>query len=163
MKNIVLIILTACFCLNGLSQKSEIKKADNLFKELAGNGCKCVDSINTINKSKEIILNEISKCIDAQTVALQMDVKSKRIHPESEKQTPPVNFNTDKNSKEYKDSYYEMESYMMNNCNSLINKIDASDIEDKKSYSKNPEAQKFYLKGIKESEKGKYKTAITLF
>jgi len=163
MKNIVLIILTACFCLNGLSQKSDKKKPDNLFKESAENGCKCVDSINTINKSKEIILNKISKCIDAQTVAYQMGVKSKRIHSESEKQFYPVNFNTDKNSKEYKDAYYEMESYMMNNCNSLINKIDASDIENKKSYSTNPEAQKFYLKGIKESEKGRYKTAITYF
>jgi tetratricopeptide (TPR) repeat protein len=56
-----------------------------------------------------------------------------------------------------------MESYMMTNCTSLINKIDASDIEDKKSYSKNPEAQILYSKGLKESEKGKYKTAISYF
>ena len=168
MKNIVLIIFTACFCLYGLSQKSENKKPDKLLKRFAENGCKCVDSINTINKSKEIILNEISKCIDNQTFAYQMGMKLKKnnsesMNAENDKQIYPVNFNTDKKSKEYQDTYYKMESYMMNNCTSLINKIDASDIEDKKSYSTNPEAQKFYLKGIKESEKGKYKIAISYF
>jgi tetratricopeptide (TPR) repeat protein len=168
MKNIILIFLTACFYLNGLSQETENRKTNNLLKELAANGCKCVDSINTINKSKEIILNEISKCIDTQTFAYQMGVKLididlQNVKDKSVKQIVNINLITDKNSKEYKVSYYKMESYMMNNCTSLINKIDASDIEDKKSYSKNPEAQILYSKGLKESEKGKYKTAISYF
>ena len=168
MKNTFLIIMTFSFYLNGLCQEPVNKKTDNLLKELAVNGCKCVDSINTINKSKLIILDEINKCIDTRTLAYQIGVKLLNIDPHKDKersvkQIDNLNPATEMNSNEYEDYYYKMESTMMNNCTSLINKIDASDIEDKKSYSKNPDAQILYSKGLKESEKGKYKNAITCF
>jgi len=170
MKNVLIIILTLCFYIQGISQGNEKRKFDKLLKELSENGCKCVDSINTINKSKEKITIEISKCIDNQTGAYQLGVKfinikelEKRAEVKDGKKQINYSIFTNKDSEEYLGYYYEVEGYMMNHCTSFKNKIAASDFESKKSYSENPIAKKLYLKGIKESDKENYKKAITYF
>jgi len=166
MKISLIVLLTFCLCLNGFSQETGKKKSDVLLKELAENGCKCVDSINTYNKTKEEISKEISGCIDKQTDAYQMGSKlmdidlSKKIGTQK---TINVNINTDKNSGEYKGYYYEMERYMMTNCKSVKAKIVASDLENYNSVSKNPEALKIYSKGIDASKKENYEKAISYF
>jgi len=166
MKTTFLVIFTFWFCLNVFSQDPVNKKPDTLLKELAENGCKCVDSINTYNKSKEEISAALSSCIDKQTGAYQMGSVLKNIDLTKETATPKtinITINTNKNSEEYKRYYYEMERYMMTNCVSMKIKIGSSDLENYYSVSKDPAAKKQYSKGIDESEKGNYKKAISYF
>jgi tetratricopeptide (TPR) repeat protein len=163
MKKTLIGILGLCICFSGLSQE---KKSAALLKELAENGCKCIDSINTYNKTKEEISTELSTCIDRQANAYQLGSKFMDIDLSKQgatQKTINISFNANKNSEEYKRYYYELERYMMTNCKSMKPKMGASDLENYFSVSKNPEAQKIYSKGIKESEKGNYEKAITCF
>ncbi|MDD4972098.1 MAG: tetratricopeptide repeat protein [Paludibacter sp.] len=166
MKKSLLMMLTLCFCISGFSQESGKKKSDTFMKELAENGCKCVDSISTFNKSTEDIGADVSKCIDKQTGAYQLGSKFMDIDLSNKNTTQKsitININSDKNSKEYKGYYYDMERYMMSNCKSLKRIVGANNLENYYSTSKNPEARKLYTKGDKEYEKGKYEKAIEYF
>lgn len=170
MKKALILILIACFYLNGISQ--ETKKTNTLLKELAENGCNCVDSINTYNKTPQEISKEINKCIDDQVGAYQlgsklMGIDLSEVSSKDKGKTKGIEINieinSDKDSKDYKDSYYEVERYMMNSCKSLKIKVASSDLENYYSVSKNPEAKKLYSKGVKEMEKENYAKAITYF
>jgi len=168
MKKTVYVILILCFYLNGMSQETEKKKTDTLLKELSENACKCIDSIDTKNKSNEDIAKESNKCIDIQAGAYQMGSKLMGIDLSSTllnngNKTIDININTNKNSKEYKEYYYEMERYLMDNCKALKITIGANDIENEKSVSKNPEALKQYSKGIKLFKKEDYEKALPYF
>lgn len=168
MRKILIAILVACFYLNGAGQVAETKKSETLLKELSDNGCKCIDSIDTYNKTKEEVSTAINKCIDAQAGAYQLGSKLLNINLSNlatgdGNKTLDISINTDKDSKDYKDSYYEIERYLMANCKSLASKVAASDLENFYSVSKNPEAKKLYSKGIKESEKENYQKAISYF
>ena len=166
MKKILIGIFTICFCLNGLSQET---KTNTLLKEVAENGCKCIDSIVTSNKTKEEITKQINACIDAQTGAYQVGSKlmgidlSKEVSTKNKKKSVDININMDKDSKEYKSYYYEIERYLMNNCPTLKKTIAACDIAKDKSVSKNPEALEFYSKGQEEYKKENYKEAISYY
>lgn len=144
------------------------KKLDKskLVQELSDNACKCTDSISIFDRNKKDVLEDIHQCIDKQAGALQLGLLLSGVDDLSEK-APKVNgkkqvtlnFDTDKNSKQYKDSYNEIERYMMKNCASLKNIVNASESK-AEDYSKNKEAQAFYSKAIAASEKEDWKTAI---
>lgn len=70
-----------------------------------------------------------------------------------------LNFNTDKDSKQYTESYNEIERYMMKNCPSLkkMMKVAESNVE---KISKNDEALDFYDKAIAASKKEDWIEAI---
>ncbi|MDD4991289.1 MAG: hypothetical protein PHR83_03560 [Paludibacter sp.] len=75
MKKSLIVLLAFCFCLHGIAQVKDSKKSDKILKEYADNGCKCVDSINTYNKTKEEIAIALNRCIDAQAGAYQLSSK----------------------------------------------------------------------------------------
>jgi hypothetical protein len=52
MKGILLLTIFISIYSIGVSQESKKSGSESLLKELAENGCKCVDTINTINKNK---------------------------------------------------------------------------------------------------------------
>lgn len=168
MKKSLITILTFYFCINALGQIKETKKADKLLQELSDNGCKCIDSINTSNMTQQEISKAINRCIDSQAGAYQlgskmMNIDLSNLSKKGSKDTVNIVVNSNVESKEYKDYYYEIERYMMENCQSIKRKIAASDLENFYSMSKNPEAKKLYYKGIDQSEKQNYKKAIAYF
>jgi tetratricopeptide (TPR) repeat protein len=165
MKKSLITILTLYFCLNALGQVEVTKKTEKLLKELSENGCKCIDSITTTNKTKDEISKAINHCIDAQAGAYQLGSKMMSIDLSSlskkdSKDTVEIIVNSNEKSQEYKDYYYEIERYMMENCKSIKRKIAASDLENYYSVSKNPEAKKMYSKGKEQFEKQNYQKAI---
>jgi tetratricopeptide (TPR) repeat protein len=168
MKKSLIAILTFCFCFYGVAQVKETKKTEQLLKELSANGCKCIDSIKTTNRTTEEISKDINRCINAQAGAYQLGSKMMAIDlsalsRKGSKDTVSITINSDEESKEFKDYYYEIERYMMVNCKSIKSKIAASDLENYFSMSKNPEAKKLYFKGIDQSEKQNYQKAISYF
>lgn len=168
MKKSLIVILTFCFYFYGVGQVKETKKTEKLLKELSDNGCKCIDSIETTNKTKEEISKDINRCINAQAGAYQlgskmMEIDLASLSKKDSKDTVRIVINSNEGSKEYKDYYYEIERYLMENCKSIKRKIAASDLENYFSISKNPEAKKMYFKGIDQSEKQNYQKAISYF
>jgi len=168
-KRIVLIITIAIFY-KGNSQESKYLGSETLLKELAENGCKCVDSVVTYNRPKNEIAMDISECIDKQTGAYQMgsklmgiDVLKEKTEVKDGKKQINISFNTNENSEEYKKYYYELERYMMSNCASLKEKIASNEKQTAKSFSDNKKAIEYYNKGMDEVKKENSEKAIVYF
>lgn len=168
MKKILITIFVLCFYMTGICKVTEKKKTDALLKELSENACKSIDSIDTKDKSKEEIAKEANKCIDKYVGAYQIgsllmgvDLSSPALN--SSKKTININVNMDKNSEDYKKYYFEMETYLMDNCKALKYKLSANDIENEKSVSRNPKAIKEYSKGIKFFKQENYEKALPYF
>ncbi len=152
--------------MNGFSQSSG-KKSDNLLKDLAEKACKCIDSVDTRNKSAEEIAKDVHICIDKQTGAYQMGAKLLDIDLASAltsgNKTINIEVNTNKNSKDYKDYYYKLEKNLMDNCKSLKKTMAASNIENENSVSLNSKSKNEYSKGLKYFNKDEYQKALPYF
>ncbi|MFC4739945.1 hypothetical protein ACFO3U_08055 [Flavobacterium ponti] len=111
---------------------------NNLLKNTSEKSCKCIDSINTNNKQKKQISNEINSCIDKEISIYQLATKLFEVGKDTTagNKTINVNYNLDKNSKEYKDYYYEIERYLMENCKAIKEKAASNEIENENSVSK---------------------------
>ncbi|MFC3161501.1 Tetratricopeptide repeat-containing protein [Chryseobacterium arachidis] len=160
-----LIPIFICSLYFGQKKKDGFDKG-KLIQELADGACKCSDSIHLLNRSKSDILKDIQSCIDKQTGALQMGTLLGSAET-LEKDAPVVNgkkqinltFNTDKNSKQYIDSYNELERYLMKNCESVKNIAIVSETKDE-GFSNDKEAMEFYHNGRLAAEKEDWKEAI---
>ena len=170
MKNILSVIIFISICYAGVSQESKKSESEELLKQFADNGCKCVDSINPFGMSKVEIAQEISACISKQAGAYQMSSKLMGVDDLTEdaeivdgKKQINISVNLNENSEEYKKFYYELERYMMANCSSLEEKISSNEILSSKSLSENERAMEFYSKGLKEVKKENYEKAVEYF
>lgn len=74
-----------------------------------------------------------------------------------------VSISMDKESKEYKEYYYDMERYLMDNCSAIKEKIASNEVEKKHSVSENEEALILYTLGTEESKKNNYKKAAEYY
>ena len=170
MEKIVITIVSVFICIAGICQKDKKTKQEKLLAELAENSCKCVDSIKVNNKSKEEISKEINGCITPQIGAYQLGVKlmnldSLKENAEEKDGKKEINISLvlDENSREYKEIYYEMERYLMDNCKAIKDKISSNDKQSKKSLSDNSKALELYYKGVDESKKENHEKAIDYF
>lgn len=168
--SLLFILFAICFSF------SQIKKEDIKFdkkeylKEVSDNACKCIDSVNTYNKVVDSISSEIHSCIDKQAVAYQMGIKLTDIK-DLEKLAKEVNgkkeinisINSNSDSNEYKKYYYEIESYLMQNCQSIKTKIASNDVVGERSETKNHEAIKYYNLGQDEFRKDNFTKAIEYY
>lgn len=170
MKKLLLSIITMATCSVALSQETKKSVSENLLKEFSENGCKCVDSIETYNKSKKEVSKEIGKCIDKQTVAFQMGIKISKIGEITEKAVEVngkkevnIEINTNENSQEYQKYYFQIERYMMENCAPLKATVAGTENQNKNSVSNDKKALEFYSQGLKASKDGDYKKAVEAF
>ncbi|WP_415326671.1 tetratricopeptide repeat protein [Chryseobacterium sp. MMS23-Vi53] len=142
---------------------------EKLVQELSDNACKCADSIPLLNRTKDAILKDVHRCIDEQAGALQMGILLGSAE-ELEKTAPVVNgkkqislnFNTDKDSEQYIESYNELERYLMRNCNAVKKAAITTETRDE-GFSKDKEAMDFYHKGQNAVDKENFKEAIINF
>src|SRR3569832_846350 len=105
-------------------------EAKEFLAEVAKNGCLCVDSIQTYNRSQKEIASDISHCINEQVTAYQLGSKLLQVDSKGKgkkKKKININLDMDENSSEYKSYYYEIERYMMDDCPSLKDKLAANE------------------------------------
>ena len=151
-----------------LFSQKKTDQPDNkkVLKELSEGACKCADSITLSNRKKEDILKDVHDCIDKRTGALQIstlllgaeELSSKATEVNGKKQIN-LTFNTDKDSKQYKESYHRIERYLMENCESVKRATNTTEtIYDK--LSKNDTALDFYQKAINASKTENWKEVI---
>ena len=173
MKKIAFTLICLIFNHFSFSQEANIEsKFDKnlLLKELAENACKCIDSIETFDKIRDTISAEINRCINDKVGAYQMGCKISGIK-DLEKDAEEVNgkkqinisIDINPNSNEFKKYYYEMEKYLMSNCDAIKMKIKVNDKVNSKSISNNREALKYYNLGLDESKKENFEKAIDYF
>lgn len=171
MKKNILILLALCFTFAAYSQKDKNEKAKlDILQDVSNNACKCIDSISTYDKAKDVLSEDISKCIDKQVGIYQITMKLMNIKDLTEtaeekdgKKQINLSVNMDKNSAEYKDYYFQIERNLMANCKPLQERMAANDKLGAKSLSDNPQAMELYSKALKVTEKGKYKDAIEYY
>lgn len=159
-----LTILIPIFICSLVFAQKDTKK--EVLKELSEKACQCADSITLFNRDKKDILQDVHGCIDKYTGALQ--ISSLLSSAEDLAKTAPevngkkqinLNFNTNKKSQQYIDSYNELERYLMRNCESV--KKATQVIETKtEGLSKDATALEFYRKAIDASKKEDWKEAI---
>lgn len=153
----------------GFSQKKTDSDRKKIVKELAGNACKCVDSIKLMNRQKEDITKDIGSCIDKQAGALQVanllfdsEELAKNAKVEKGKKQVTVSYDPDPKSQQYIDSYNALENYLLQNCESVKRAVKASDTKDA-MFSDNEMAIDFYKKGEKEYKNKNFKEAVKYY
>ncbi|MCS3532024.1 tetratricopeptide repeat protein [Chryseobacterium sp. JUb7] len=146
------------------SQKDKTPTAKDILKELSVKTCKCIDSIGSFDKTKDVVNKEISSCIDKNVLVYSMtktlaktnaDIESGKIKDKKIN----VTINSNPESQDYKNSYYEMESYLMDTCPSIKNLVNAAESKEE-HMTGNKEARDFYDKAIAATEKEDWKEAI---
>jgi tetratricopeptide (TPR) repeat protein len=98
--------------------------------------------------------------LGGQTIDLS-DEKSKK--DKDVKKNVEITVNVDENSEDFKKAYYELERYMMENCEALKQIVKVSDKQSAKSLTDNEIAMDLYNKGVQETEKKNYKKAINYY
>lgn len=177
MKKISLFLIGLVFFTNMYAQKS--KKKDNeketlvlndstIIREFADKACKCIDSINVFGMKNSAVTEAINVCIDkevdAYTLIKQISEATKEnIDTNGAIKDINIYVNTDKNSKTYKQGYFELERYLMGNCEALKLKINANDQLRINSMSTNEDAVECYIKGMKAFESEQFEKSIKLF
>lgn len=166
MKKLLLIPILIFYSSLSYSQNSKRE----LLKELSETGCKCIDSIVTLDKPKNTIVDEIHKCIDTVTSTYQVGAKiadiadlEKTAKEKNGKKQINISINMNKESDEYKKYYYEVERYMTDSCSALKDKMARNNLLKKNSFSDNQEAVDAYNKGLDEYKNGNYDSAVTYF
>jgi tetratricopeptide (TPR) repeat protein len=134
---------------------------EKYLKEISENACECIDSIAVIDRPKQEVIEKMSDCIDEQVTAYQLGLKLSNVNSlismlEGEDKTVNIVVNTNKNSSDYKQYYYEIERYLMANCEPMVEKVSSNEKQSEKSVSKDPEALRFYELGYLEAKEGNY-------
>lgn len=170
MKKFAFTALVICIGMTCIGQKEKKTDQEKLLAEVSENGCKCIDSIRVSNKTKDEIAKEINLCIMPQVGVYQLTKKLMNLDSLTETATEKdgkkeinISLELDENSKEYKEIYYEIERYLMDNCKAIKAKIASNDKENKKSLSENPKALKQYYKGVDELKTENLKKALDYF
>ncbi|MBK9249209.1 MAG: tetratricopeptide repeat protein [Ignavibacteria bacterium] len=167
---LVLIISPVTQTYGHSSEKDDSTKL-HLLQTYTNKGCKCVDSINIVDKTREKVAEELSKCIENETVGYQMmsklmgvsnSLKEKSLEG-SEKKEIIINIDKNSTSVEYKKYYFEIERSMMENCPALKSKVAASELMNRFSLSNDREARSYYSKGQAEDKKQNFQKAIEYY
>jgi tetratricopeptide (TPR) repeat protein len=170
MKRPLIILLFVIADLLAKGQTKSNINPDTILAELSRPACACIDSITISHKTKEQVSLDIKKCIDKETGAYQLMRKLSAINLDKDatvhkkgKKNVEININYNENSQDYKKYYYELESYLMDHCPALKEKISSNDQRNSKSMSENTEAVALYNKGVDASGKEDFKQAIEFF
>lgn len=165
------LILSAFLYLSCLSYSQEktsepVLDTKKIMTEILESSCKCIDSIETRNVSKDAITASIHSCIDKNVATYQIGEKMSAISFDNMKdgnKNIQITMDSDPESKEYKETYYSMQRYLMANCNSLKEKVATDNGVSDKSISQNPEARRYYTLAMAETEKENFKEAINYY
>lgn len=156
--------------LNLFAQKEKDKaKPDidenEILKNYSDEACKCIDSIHVFDKTKGEVSEEIKSCIDKQVLAYQI-VLSFNNALKNEKdslKTTEIIITDNKESEQYREYYYDIERFLMENCDALKQKVAADDKTRINSMSTNEEAIAFYDEGVILYEKANFEKAKKTF
>lgn len=155
---------------------SQSLNESTVLQDLGEQSCACIDSISLFNRNKQDVISEISTCIDKNVVLLQFSTKLEEIIPpidslmitdggiiQPKKENKTIEININENSQAYKDAYYNLERYLMKNCESLDLAVNSNEQQSELSMSDNSESLRYYELGFIESKDGNCEKAIAYY
>jgi tetratricopeptide (TPR) repeat protein len=123
--------------------------------------CDCIAKADRKEKKKEDKTKAFADCIDKEVSSYLLT--SRVLKQMMGTDTSKVITMAGQNSDEYKAGYFEIERWLMDNCETLKTAIASNDDAHKKAYSKNKNAMKAYDKGVVEMQAGNLTEAIGWF
>jgi len=140
----------------------------NIQKTSAGRACSCIDSINTRNKSRVQVAEEINACIKKQisgyvsslTILKSFSAMYKMMEQPKDsasQQAVPVIAPTSDELRQY---YYDIERFVYFNCKEIRRKIRAEEIDNRLEVADNPKSYTLYTQAQEELKSGNYQKAI---
>ncbi|MBK9249210.1 MAG: tetratricopeptide repeat protein [Ignavibacteria bacterium] len=140
----------------------------NIQKTLSARACVCIDSINTRNKSRVQVSEEISACIKKQisgyvsslTILKSFSAMYKMMEQNKDsasQQAVPVMAPT---SDELRHYYYDIERFMFFDCKEIRRKIRAEEIDNRLEVGDNPQSFALYTQAQEELNSGDFQKAI---
>jgi len=133
-----------------------------VLRIFAMESCKCVDSITLAGKDSKEIAEDIKKCIDKEVAPYQLSVKIFKISGKPNKNNT-LSINEDPESDEYKQYYYQLETWLRDSCASLKKAVASNNKETAHSFSSNPQAIDQYNMGVPLIDSGDYANSIPYF
>ena len=132
-----------------------------MFRESEQSTCKCIDSLSTSEKDVNDMAKDISGCISqgVETYMLSLQMMNALKTNGNNK----IVLNADKDSREYRKYYYDMERWLKDSCSSLTKKMSSNEKLSDLSGSTNSEAIRLYNAGNKLIEKEDYEKALPYF
>ncbi|MCE2994927.1 MAG: tetratricopeptide repeat protein [Cyclobacteriaceae bacterium] len=168
-----LFVVLFCFLISTCALAQNPTSKNTFLTSVSESACKCIDSINVYNKSRDTVAEEINSCIDKQVTVYQLGgqmmdlneiLEAAKGKKKSKKKTKSkITINTNKNSDQYKKYYYEIERDLMETCKAIQSKIAAEDKQNHASMSKNKEALALYYMGLDEIKSENFTKAIEYF
>lgn len=175
MKHIPLLTAIVFFCNTILAQEKKAlseketkdilaqvsKSIKNSSKDYSEKACTCIDSIDYYSKSQNEISLKVAACIDKSVELVQMNqLVMEMVFDTNSNSKKEYTVNVNKESSEYKKTYYELERALMDSCVALKNIVNVNDKPEEHSFSKDKTAMSFYSTGNDFSDKGKLKEAL---
>lgn len=170
MKTTLTILLSLVF-FPILAQDSTSFNSKKFQEELAVSACDCISDVKAYDRTKAEIAEQISDCITEITTTYAFGEQLSNLNGlvenaeenESGDKTVELAINADPNSSEFKNTYFEIERYLMQNCDALKEKMALNEKQTNNSMSENEEALELYFAGIDAIKEGDNKKASKLF
>ena len=147
-------------------QKIMVKEVFSRQKMLSNVGiaaCLCIDSISIDNKTAKQNAMDINRCIDSEVVGYQTSLTVLDAVDVKQGQNATMTIFTNPDSEEYKKFYYEIETQVMDSCQSIRNVVGVNNKENKKSYSTKSAAITEYNKGNNFLRENNYAEALPFY
>lgn len=149
MKSTLKILSICLFSLSGFAQENN-EKYENRIVEASDKICNCLDKIVRPGKTSEEKNSEIKKCIedDIRPYNLLDQLTSAYEETKKDPSKKEVNITYDSNEKVYGSPFYfDVERYLMQNCESMQILVNSHDYIFPNSFSNNEKAIDYYRKG----------------
>lgn len=114
-------------------QKKILKEANSdeeILTNTSKNACMCIDSIQLSGKDIKEKSAEVKKCIDKQILSYDVALELMKTLKMKKGDTMKVDINLGPNSVKYKKYYHQIESQLMNTCQSIQMLVSSYDKND---------------------------------
>jgi tetratricopeptide (TPR) repeat protein len=133
----------------------------NFVNSYGKNACDCIAKADKKEKKKDDKTKSFAACIDNEVSTYL--VTGRVMKQMMGTDTGKVIVVAGQNSDEYKEGYFQIERWLMENCETLKTAVASNDDDHKKAYSKNKNAMAAYDKGVAEMRVENFADAIGWF
>lgn len=170
-KKIFLTALLCCSMMLGFAQRKSqssvvLTKADTQLNGLYDSACQCIDDIPKSGKYSEGVAQKVLDCIHEKVIPYQIIkemIRTEKLRLNGEKENLEVVIARHKYSWEYRGFYKEINNYLLENCDAMI-ELKKTELKMASTLmSDDDKAITYYNKGVRASQDRNYQKAVEWF